>query len=358
MNIARPKEPRAAPHDAGPKGDAREHSERPDPRRGVHPPFDPELAAVLAAQPQLSMSLLPRHIPKLRAAQAALGARVDDSQLRRGGAVLLEETTIAGSESGVVLPLLVLRPARPPSPRPALLFFHGGGMVAGDNRTGIEIPLEWVERLGLTVLSVGYRLAPEHPHPIPLEDCYATLCAVQEQRAALGIDTGPMMVGGVSAGGGIAAGVALLARDRGGPKISDQILLCPMLDDRALFHSSGELLREGTWDARSNQTGWEALLGPAYGSAQVPAYAAPSRASSLTGLPSAYLDVGAVETFRDEVIDYAARLAHDAVSIELHVWAGAFHGFDVLAPDASVSQAARAARIDYLRRRLGDRTSA
>ena len=207
-------------------------------------------------------------------------------------------------------------------------------------------------QLGMVVLSVRYRLAPEHPHPVPVEDCYAALCDIVLQRVALGIDGGPLMVGGASAGGGLAAGATLLARERGGPVLSDQILMYPMLDDRARFPSSGELSGEGVWGARSNLTGWDALLGAARGTPQVPASAAPRRATSLAGVPAAYLDVGAVETCRDEVIDYAARLAQAAVSTELHVWAGAFHGFDVLGSGAAVSRAARAARIDYLRRRL------
>lgn len=327
-----------------------------DPRLGIHAPFDPELAAVLASQPHLSISLQPRHIAKLREAQSAPGARLTDSVLACGGAVQVEESTIRSSTAGIALPLLVLQPTHAASVRPALCFFHGGGMVAGDTRSGIEVPLEWVVQLGIVVLSVGYRLAPEHPHPVPVEDCYAALCGVDQQRAEWGIDSFPLMVGGVSAGGGLAAGVTLLARDRGGPEISDQILMCPMLDDQARFHSSAELLREGVWDARSNQTAWDALLGEARGRPEIPASAAPSRAESLAGLPAAYLDVGAVETFRDEVIDYAARLAQAAVPTELHVWSGAFHGFDVLAPDAAVSHAARAARIDYLRRRLRGRT--
>ena len=323
----------------------------------THPPFDPELAAVLAAQPQLSVSLLPRHIPRLREALAATGARADDARLRCGGTVRFEESSIESSTTGVRLPLLVLRPAQAAGPLPALCFLHGGGMVMGDNRSGIELPLEWVAQLGLVVLSVGYRLAPEHPHPTPVEDCYAALCGVALRRSELGLDASPLMVAGVSAGGGLAAGVTLLARERGGPAISDQVLMYPMLDDQARFHSSAELEREGVWDARSNQTGWEALLGAARGTPDVHASAAPSRAVSLAGLPAAYLDVGSVETFRDEVIDYAARLAQAAVSTELHVWAGAFHGFDVLAADSAVARAARAARIDYLRRRLRARTA-
>ncbi len=324
----------------------------PGTRKSVRPPFDPELELLLAAQPHLSASLLPKHIDRLRQLQAAEGARISDTGLRRSGAVLFEELTIPSSDSSVGLPLLVLRPANFAGPRRAVCFLHGGGMVAGDNRTGIEVVLDWVEQLGLVVASVGYRLAPEHPHPIPVQDCYSALTWLCANRAVCGMGAEPLMVAGASAGGGLAAGVALLARDRRGPEISDLILMYPMLDDIGAFHSSAELDREGVWDARSNRTGWEALLGSAKGGIDVPSCAAPSREKVLAGLPATYLDVGAVETFRDEVIDFGARLAQAAVSTELHVWAGAFHGFDVLAAGSAVANAARATRIDYLRRRL------
>lgn len=250
---------------------------------------------------------------------------------------------------------MLLRPAADTGQRPGVCFFHGGGMVAGNNRTGIEVMLDWVEQLGVVVASVDYRLAPENPHPVPVEDCYATLSWVSANRNRLGIDDQPLLVTGSSAGGGLAAGVCLLARDRGGPQISDQILMCPMIDDAARFPSSTELDGEGVWDKHSNRTGWDALLGAGRGGPDVPSCAAPSREHALSGLPPAYLDVGAAEIFRDEVIDYGARLAQAGVSMELHVWSGAFHGFDVLAAHTAVAQAARAMRVDYLRRRLRDR---
>ena len=231
-------------------------------------------------------------------------------------------------------------------------------MISGDNRTGITIMLDWVEQLGVSVASVDYRLAPEHPHPVPVEDCYAALNWLSGNRRRLQIDAEPLIVAGASAGGGLAAGVALLCRDRSGPAISDQILMYPMLDDVGDFHSSTELDGEGVWDARSNRTAWEALLGSARGGPDVPSCAAPTREQSLAGLPATYLDVGAVETFRDEVIDFGARLAQAGVSTELHVWAGAFHGFDVIAADTAVARAARLTRIDYLRRRLRARVHA
>jgi acetyl esterase/lipase len=330
----------------------------PEQRKGVRPPFDPELEAVLTANPYLSASLLPKHIGKLRELQAADEARLSDDALRRDGTVTFEELRIPSSSTGVELDLLVLRPAKSAGKRPGICFFHGGGMIAGDERTGIEIVLDWVAELGIVVASVDYRLAPENPHPVPVEDCYAALTWVSARRSNLGIDDEPVLIAGTSAGGGLAAGVSLLARDREGPHISDQILMCPMLDDIGAFPSSSELDREGVWDARSNRTGWEALLGSAKGGAGVSPYAAPSRERSLAGLPAAYLDVGAVETYRDEVIDYAARLAQAGVSTELHVWAGAFHGFDVIAADSAAARVARATRIDYLRRRLRGRVRA
>ncbi len=329
-----------------------------DRRKGVRPPFDPELESLLRAKPYLSVSLLPRHITRLRQLQAADEQRVSDSALRRSGAVIFEQLTIPSSDAAARLSLLVLRPARGVGPRPGVCFFHGGGMVSGDSRTGIEAVLAWVEELGLVVASVDYRLAPENPHPVPVEDCYSALTWVSANRNILGIDAQALMVAGASAGGGLAAGVALLCRERDGPRISDQILMCPMLDDVGDFHSSSELDREGVWDARSNRTGWEALLGSARGGAGVPSCAAPSREQVLAGLPATYLDVGAVETFRDEVIDFGARLAQAGVSTEIHVWAGAFHGFDLLAADTAVARAARATRIDYLRRRLRARVQA
>jgi acetyl esterase/lipase len=323
-------------------------------RRRRRLPFDLELAAVLVRRPELTASLLPRHIERLRQWQSSPQARLSDAELSRSGAIAFEDRTMKVAD-GAELRLLVLRRADGTGPRPGLCFFHGGGMVAGDERTGIEAVLDWVEALDLVAVSVGYRLAPEHRHPTPVEDCHAGLVWLDRHRDVLALDGAPLLVAGTSAGGGLAAGVALLAQERKGPAISDLILMCPMLDDQARFPSSTEFDGDAVWDARSNLTGWEALLDGVQSDGDVPASAAPSRASSLAGFPPTYLDVGAVETFRDEVIDFGVRLAQAGVSTELHVWAGAFHGFDVLAPDTAVARAARAARVDYLGRRLRTR---
>ena len=323
--------------------------------RGDAPAFDPELAEILAANPRLSSTVLPEHVSRFREAQAAPPFRIGDEQLRRGGRIDFEERRIAAADGDGEIDLLILRPAGAAAARPGLCYFHGGGMFSGDNRTGIDPVLDWVEALGLVVLSAGYRLAPEHGHPAPVEDCFAALAWMDAQRETLGLDGQPLIVAGASAGGGLAAGVSLLVRERGGPALSDQVLMCPMLDDCARFPSSTALNGEGVWDSRSNRTGWEALLGAAGGGPDVPSCAAPSREQDLHGLPAAFVDVGSAETYRDEAIDYASRLAQSGVLVELHVWAGAFHGFDVIAPHTAVAKAARAARIDHLRRRLGAR---
>lgn len=317
--------------------------------RGVHPPFDPELAAALAELPVPS-TITPDLVPLVREGSAALGPSNED--LGRGGTFVVSEHHVPGPEGAPEVGLLVCRPTGLPSPAPAVFYIHGGGMVMGTSRTGVESALEWSEQIGLVVVSVEYRLAPADPHPAPVEDCYAGLCATLDRAAEFGIDPAQFVLTGESAGGGLAAAVALMARDRGGPSLTGQMLLCPMLDDRNETPSSFELDGEGVWDRTSNLTGWEALLGEQRGGPDVSPYAAPARASDLQGLPPTYIDVGAVETFRDEDVDYALRLWRDGVDAELHVWPGGFHGFDLIVPQAELSKRAQRARVEWLRRLL------
>jgi acetyl esterase/lipase len=319
----------------------------------THPPFDPELSAALAVMPaDMQHPMLAEDIPAWREQLTQL-LPADDDALRRDGAVELTERQIPGPAGAPDLSVLILRPARDPGRAlPGVYHTHGGGMVLGTNRTGAEEMARWVDELGAVAVSVEYRLAPEHPHPAPVEDCYAGLTWTAEHAAELGIDPSRLIIAGASAGGGLAAGTALMARDRGGPALTHQILMCPMLDDRCGTPSSQELDGEGVWDRTSNRTGWTALLGEACGGPDVSPYAAPARAEDLTGLPATFIDVGSVETFRDEDIDYAARLSRAGVSVEFHLWPGGFHGFDMMAPQSALGQAARATRLGYLRRAL------
>ncbi len=317
----------------------------------THPPFDPELGAALAAVAErIPPSLTPTDIQTQRERMAEV--RLTDDDLRRDGTVAFDERSVPGPAGAPAISLLICRPAGIDTPAPGVYHTHGGGMILGDNRTGMAGLLDWVDRLGVVVVSVEYRLAPEQPFPAAVEDCYAGLVWTAAHATELGLDPRRLLIAGASAGGGLAAAVSLMARDRGGPALVGQVLMCPMLDDRNQTPSSFELEGVGVWDRVSNQTGWASLLGEERGGEGVSPYAAPAREKDLSGLPPAFIDVGSVETFRDEDVDYAVRMWRAGGQAELHVWPGAFHGFDGLAPDAVLSRAAREARIAWVARLL------
>jgi acetyl esterase/lipase len=236
-------------------------------------------------------------------------------------------------------------------PGSAVLYLHGGGMIFSLEHLGRVYDLavrEYVATSGVPMLMVDYRVAPEHPHPTPVEDCYAALRWLADNASSLGVDPARIALMGDSAGGGLAAAVALLARDRGGPVVAAQILIYPMLDDRAQTPDP-DLLPFLTWTYDDNITGWAALLGESAGSDAVSAYAAPARATDLTGLPATYIDIGDLDIFRDEDITYARRLSDAGVPTELHLHPGCPHAFEALAREADVSQRAIADRIRRLR---------
>jgi acetyl esterase/lipase len=233
------------------------------------------------------------------------------------------------------------------SPGSAVLHLHGGGMILGNIGLYDGTVARYVSESAVPMLAVEYRYAPEYPGLIPVEDSYLALRWLAENAAELGADAGRIAVMGDSSGGGIAAGLALLARDRGGPAIARQILIYPMLDDRNTTPDP-ELVPFATWTYDDNLTGWGALLGDAIGGPDVSPYAAPARLTNAAGLPPLYVEVGELDIFRDEDIEYARRAAAAGVSSELHVHPGASHGFDVGAPNAGVTQRSRADRIRML----------
>ncbi|MGH8890200.1 MAG: alpha/beta hydrolase, partial [Acidothermaceae bacterium] len=209
-----------------------------------------------------------------------------------------------------------------------------------------------VIEFGLVAVNVEYRLAPEHPGRAPVDDCYAGLEWTAKNAAELGIDPSRLIVMGGSAGGCLSAGVALMARDLGGPALAGQLLLTPMLDDRNQTVSSFQYESVGTWTRNANLFSWGAVLGEEVGRPDVSAYVAPARATDLSNLPPAYIELGSAELFRDEGADYASRIWAAGGEAELHIWNGGFHGFDMFCATSALTADALAARSSWLRRLL------
>ncbi|MFI5860005.1 alpha/beta hydrolase [Streptomyces sp. NPDC051546] len=321
-------------------------------RQAPPPPFDAELAGPLdKILAELPMPLTPALVPDRR--RRSLAGRLTDEQIRRGGTFTTEDRTVPGPPGAPPVTLTLCRPAAATGPVPVVYHTHGGGMVAGSHRsTELAGELDRAQDLGLAVVSVDYRLAPEHPDPAPVEDCYAGLSWLAAHAGDEGFDPRRIVLSGNSAGGALAAGLALLTRDRSGPRPAGQLLQFPMLDDRCDTFSAGQMEQVGLWDGLSNRAGWQALLGDRRATPEVSPYAAPARAADVAGLAPAFIEVGSVEALRDDALAYAARIWEAGGEAELHVWSGAFHSFDEWVPDAVVSRAAHHARVAWLRRIL------
>jgi acetyl esterase/lipase len=265
------------------------------------------------------------------------------------GAVEHADYLAPGAPGDPDVPVRLHRERDVTEPRPCLISIHGGGYVIGSHLGDDGRFDRWSPALRCAGVSVGYRLAPETPFPGPLEDCYAALRWAFENAADLRIDPGRIGIIGGSAGGGLAAGLALLARDRAEFPVAFQVLSYPMLDDRMLTRSA----RAGAplWGPETNRFGWRSYLG-ARGNGDVPGYAAPARAADLAGLPPAFITVGNLDGLMDEDIDYARRLIMAGVPTDLHVFAGGPHAFDSLMPATAI--AARASHVleEWLRDRL------
>ena len=224
--------------------------------------------------------------------------------------------------------LRIYRPDAVPASSPVLFWIHGGGFIQGapeqDDRTSIAFAKE----LGIIVVAVAYRLAPKHPYPAPMDDVHAGLGWVVEHADELGIDPDRIVIGGASAGAGLAAGLVLRLHDEGEVKPVFQLLVYPMLDDRTVLREGVDSTYMRGWIPQNNHFGWRAYLGSEPGGPSAPEYAAPGRRTNLTGLPPTWIGVGTNDLFHDEDLDYARRLTEAGVPCQVTVVDGAFHGFD------------------------------
>jgi acetyl esterase/lipase len=245
--------------------------------------------------------------------------------------VRLRADRVPAAEGRPAVRVLVYERAGRSRPSGALLWIHGGGLVMGAPEQGHDLCSRFAEQLGLVVVGVDYRLAPDHPFPAGLEDCYAALAWLHAQAGALGVDPARIAVGGDSAGGGLAACLAQVAHDRGGPAIRFQLLQYPMLDDRTALREDHDAL---VWTSASNRYGWSAYLGHLPRHDEPRPYASAARRTDLRGLPPTWIGVGDVDLFHRECADYAARLRAAGVPCALHLAPGMYHGAEHFVPAA------------------------
>ena len=290
--------------------------------------LDPEVAAALAAFPLGLGALSNESLPMIRQAMQSRPAIPVSDMVARS------DHDIAGRPG---VSVRVHRPREVTGNLPCIYWMHGGGLILGTNKADDARFDRWCQLFKCVGVSVEYRLAPESKYPEPLEDCYAGLRWVRDNAASLGVDVNRIGVSGASAGGCLAAGLALLARDRGEIPLAFQALIYPMIDDRMITPSSG--WDDPVWPPHANSFGWRSYLGDLQGDA-VPYYAAAARATNLANLPPCFILVGALDGFSDEDIDYAVRMRHAGVPTELHVYPGVPHGFDGLAPGTAIAKRA------------------
>jgi len=312
--------------------------------------YDPELAAVIPALPVPDLSDIPalRTLIDERVAAATAARPVDTT------GVEVRDLELPGVRDAAPVKVRTYAAHDRPRPSGAILELHGGGYVIGSLAITHDQNLRLARETGVLIVAVDYRLAPEHPYPAALHDCHAALCWLAERAEALAVDRERIAVRGVSAGAGLAAALALLLRDEGGPALCFQFLVTPALDDRQRTESVRRFGDTPLWTTQNARDGWDAYLGAGRaGAGDVPVYAAPARATDLAGLPPAYVSVMEFDPLRDEGIAYAQQLLAAGVQVELHLFPGTFHG-SVSIAKAQVSQRERAEEVAVLRRALGD----
>lgn len=265
----------------------------------------------------------------------------------------IEERTVPVPPGSPAVSLRIYRPKTLVSPSPALFWIHGGGYVIGSPVQDEPGSIDFARRLGITVVAVRYRKAPQNPAPAAVEDAYAGLSWVFEHADELLVDPERIAIGGASAGGGAAAALALLCHDRAELSPVFQLLVYPMLDDRTVLRTDMDTRNVRLWTPAANRYAWNAYLGRAPGSAGISPYAAPARREDLSGLPPAWIGVGDLDLFRDEDLAYAERLRAAGVPCAVTVVPGAFHGFDAVFPNTDVVRGFRDEQARALRDAFG-----
>ncbi len=311
--------------------------------------MDPELREAFPLLPVIDLTDIPTARETLLVLLAAANAEVKPDP-----DVIREDHLVPSADGSPDVLVRSYRPRTQDGPLPCLYWIHGGGHVLGSVDQDDPLAQSWVQSVGCVVVSVDWRRPPEHPYPAPMDDCYAGLKWTYDNAVELRVDREQIAVGGASSGGGSAAGLVLLARDRGEIPVCYQLLIYPMLDDRSVTPSSHMVTEPQLWNRKSNVIGWNAYLGQSHEDSDVAIYAAPTRTTDLSGLPPTFLAVGDLDAFLDEDLDYAQRLMQAGVATELHVYPGAFHGFDLFAPTSKITERFHHDRDSALRRALRD----
>lgn len=323
--------------------------------------IDPQLRELLRSTPDLLHDL-----PTLREIQARVGDYLIEfgDKIKHSSEVLIYDREVPSSQHNVAVKIRCYKPKTYQSSThnqdqslPVLLWIHGGGFISGDSKSNDTVCENFSLKCNCIVVSVDYRLTPQHPYPAGFDDCYTVLEWLANSGAArLKIDTDNIAVGGSSVGGCLAAGITLKACETGGPNIKHQLLLIPVLDDRHLTQSSRDITdHRVVWNRDLSLLAWDGYLHDVFG--ETPSYAAPARTKTIPALPSTFISVEEQDLLRDESIVYAQRLMQAGVTTELHVYPGTFHGSFLDAPDADVSKQHMADAINSLRKALSKSNS-
>jgi len=310
----------------------------------THPDVHPDLQEVFRKSPRLHYSKKNLWLMRLLISLMSTPKTSEN--------VSIKNVNIPNLDGSGTVRVRVYQPLKTAGLSPLLLWIHGGGYIIGRPEMDDLLCAQFVRELGISIVSVDYRLAPQHPFPAGLEDCYSALSWARAHAQEFGFDVDRMAVGGASAGGGLAAALAQLAYDRREIPLVFQLLIYPMLDDRTALRTDIDDSSSPAWSQKSNRFGWESYLGKKIGAETFPAYAVPARRENLSGLPNAWVGVGTLDVFYEEDLAYARRLREAGITCELDIIPGAFHGFDVFDRNLPVVQDFHRSQIAALRKYL------